>query len=282
MEERLINNIIDTAIEEDLAWGDLTSETLIPPEIKCELLVVLKEEGVIAGIHIAEKVFKIIDPDIKWEPLQKDGQYLPKMTPVIKVSGSALSILKAERIALNFMQRLSGIATQTHKFVKAANQVSDKVRITDTRKTTPGLRYLERYAVRVGGGFNHRNNLSESILIKDNHLSILKQQGKSVKETIHALRQAISHTIQIEIEVDNLQLLKDVLETNVDTIMLDNMNCEDMVKAVKMINGDAIVEASGGVCLDMIAKIAATGVDIVSVGALTHSAPSLDIGLEYL
>ena len=279
---RLVDPLIRTALDEDLPWGDVTTESLIDPNQENELAILLKQKGVIAGLSLMERVFKTLDASMSWNPLQQDGDYLEKGTVLAKVRGNAQALLKAERLALNFAQRLSGIATLTHQFVQAARQGSDSVRVVDTRKTTPGLRYLEKYAVTMGGGFNHRYSLSDSILIKDNHLAMIQSAGRSLSKAILTARQKVPHTIKIEVEVDRLDQIPEVLEAGVDAILLDNMSNEELIEAVALIDGKAAAEASGGVTLERIAGIAATGVDIISVGALTHSAPSLDISLDYL
>ena len=281
MDWRLIKDVVVRALYEDSTWGDITSEALIDPKNKSEMVFVLKEDGVLAGMKVAEMVFKEVDPEIEWQPLHFDGERIKGMTSIINVRGNSLSILRAERIALNFLQRLCGIATNTRKFVDEVEKVSKNVRIVDTRKTTPGLRYLERYAVRVGGGFNHRNNLSDSVLIKDNHLSIIKEEGKSIIDAIKFAKSKLSHTVKIEVEVDSLDQLKEVIKTDVDSILLDNMSCDKLKQAVSIINGKALAEASGGVSLKTVAEIAATGVDIISVGELTYASKSLDISLDY-
>ncbi len=281
MNLRIIDRIIKNALDEDVSWGDVTTETLIDASFESELSIVLKEEGVIAGLSIAERTFRLLEPDLIWTPFVKDGDYLPKGTQLVTLSGKAQNLLIAERVALNFLQRLSGIATITHKFVKAAKETSQTVRILDTRKTTPGLRYFEKYAVRMGGGHNHRYNLSDAVLVKDNHLAILKKDGKSIKDTIKKLKDNIPHTVKIEIEVDTIVQLKEVLKEGVDTLLLDNMSCNELKEAVYIVDGKAKTEASGNVSLETVAEIAATGVDYISAGALTHSAPSLDISLDY-
>ncbi|MBF0286435.1 MAG: carboxylating nicotinate-nucleotide diphosphorylase [SAR324 cluster bacterium] len=273
--------IIQMAIEEDLSWGDITSESLIDPNWTIELILYLKQDGVIAGLPVAELVFRELEPELEWTAHQEDGQFLTAGTPLASISGRAQFILKAERVALNFLQRLSGIATLTSRFVTEARKGSSTVRIVDTRKTTPGLRILEKYAVRMGGGHNHRHNLSDGVLIKDNHLAIIAKAGKSVKETLISAKQKIPHVMKMEMEVDSISQIPDALEAGIDVILLDNMNCEEMIQAVKEVQGRALLEASGGVTLKTIENIAATGVDIISVGALTHSAPALDISLDY-
>lgn len=282
LDYRLIDPLIKTALDEDLPWGDITTESLIDPEMTSELAIVLKQDGVIAGLPLVKRIFETLDPDLEWKSEKEDGEYLTKGTILAKVKGNSQALLKAERLALNFLQRLSGVATITHKYLQKARTGSETVRVVDTRKTTPGLRYLEKYAVRMGGGWNHRYCLSDSILIKDNHLAMLKASGKSFTEAILEARAKVPHTTQIEIEVDRLDQIPGALEAGVDSILLDNMTYAELREAVKMIDGKALTEASGGVNYDTIAEIAACGIDIISVGALTHSAGSLDISLDYL
>ncbi len=276
-----ISPIIKMAIEEDLSWGDITSESLIDPTWTIELVLYLKQDGVIAGLPVAERVFRELEPQLQWTAHQEDGEFLKAGTTLASISGKAQFLLKAERVALNFLQRLSGIATLTEQFVAEARKGSATVRIVDTRKTTPGLRILEKYAVRMGGGHNHRHNLSDGVLIKDNHLAIIAKAGKSVKEALISAKQKIPHVMRMEMEVDSISQISAALEAGIDVILLDNMSCEEMKQAVQDVKGRALLEASGGITLETIANIAATGVDIISIGALTHSAPALDISLDY-
>ena len=282
MEPYLVDQIIQTALHEDFPYGDITSRTLIDPTWESEMAIVGREEGIVAGLPLAERIFHTLDSSIQWIPNKEDGEHIKAGETVAIVKGKSQKILKAERVALNFLQRLSGIATRTDQYVQTVREVSDTVRIFDTRKTTPGLRYLERYAVRVGGGFNHRFCLSDYILIKDNHLAILRQEGKSISDALKNIRSTVSHTVRVELEVDNLEQIKEGLDAKVDAFLLDNMSCDEMKQAVKMIDGRAYTEASGGIKLDSVREVAATNVDLISVGALTHSAISLDFGLDYL
>ncbi len=281
MNHTIIDTIIKTGLQEDLTWGDITTEELIDNQAKSELVLIQKQEGVVAGLEVAHRVFQLVDPTIKWQSIVKDGDFLQEKSKIAKVTGKSRSLLMAERLALNLMQRMSGIATLTRLFVLKANQSSKNVKILDTRKTTPGLRYLEKYAVRMGGGFNHRYNLSDSVLIKDNHLAIMLANGKDPHASIAEMKKRIPHTVKIELEVDTLEQLKSFLDLDIDTYLLDNMSCQQLSDAVSMINGKAFSEASGGISLCNIAEVAATGVDFISVGALTHSAPSLDISLDF-
>ncbi len=280
MNQTIIDTIIKTGLQEDLTWGDVTTEELIDDQAHSELVLLQKQKGVVAGLEVAHRVFQLVDPAIKWQSFVQDGDFLQERSRLAKIEGKSRSLLIAERVALNFMQRMSGIATLTRLFVLKANQSSKHVKVLDTRKTTPGLRYLEKYAVRMGGGFNHRYNLSDSVLIKDNHLAIMTANGKDPHVSITEMKKRIPHTVKIELEVDTLEQLKSFLDLDIDTYLLDNMSCQQLSEAVSIINGQAFSEASGGISLDNIAEVAATGVDFISVGALTHSAPSLDISLD--
>ena len=237
-----------------------------------------KEQGVLAGINVVRKVFHKVDPELKIDALLEDGAKVNSGSIIAKVEGKVASILKAERTALNFLQRLSGIASEASRYVKVVEGLP--VHIMDTRKTTPGLRLLEKYAVGVGGGENHRMNLGDGILIKNNHLAALRSRGLSLKEIIAKARQNASQGLKLEVEVKTVQEAEEAAEAGVDIIMLDNMNLEDMRQAVKSIHGRALIEASGGITLDNVRAVAETGVDFISIGALTHSSKALDISLE--
>jgi nicotinate-nucleotide pyrophosphorylase (carboxylating) len=273
-----IEKIIDHALAEDLGKGDVTTEVLITGDQQGTGFIMAKEEGILAGIEAAKQIFHRLDPELRVEILLEDGATIKPGSKVAKLSGNIVSILKAERVALNFLQRLSGIASETNRYVARVGGLP--VRIMDTRKTTPGLRSLEKYAVRVGGGENHRMNLSDGILIKDNHLTALRSQGLSIKEIIAKAEQNAPQRLPIEVEVRTVSEALEVVEAGADIIMLDNMNLEDMREAVKSINGRALIEASGGITLDNVRAVAETGVDFISIGALTHSAKALDINLE--
>jgi len=287
-----IEEIIDRALAEDLGKGDVTTEALISGDQRGAGFIVAKKEGILAGIGVAKQVFHQVDPELKVEILLEDGARVKPGSRVAKVSGNIASILKAERVALNFLQHLSGIASETNRYVEAVKGLP--VRIMDTRKTTPGLRSLEKYAVRVGGGENHRMNLSDGILIKDNHLAALRSQGLNIKEIIAKARQNAPLSLrgekrrsnlqarqtQVEVEVGTVSEALEAVEAGANIVMLDNMNLEDMRKAVKSIHGRALIEASGGITLDNVRAVAETGVDFISIGALTHSARALDISLE--
>ena len=281
MEFRLIQDLIEKALTEDLAWGDITADRLIQENQYCDLYLVLRVNGVVSGMEVAERVFKTLDPSAIWEPMVKDGDVLEADTVIARVSGKAIKLVQAERTALNFMQRLSGISTMTHQYVSEVRKVNSKCRITGTRKTTPGHRYLEKYAIRMGGGHNHRFSLADMAMIKDNHLALLAQQGKTLGYAVQKLRDEGPHSLKIEVEVDRLDQVQEVIDSRADVILLDNMSLEDMTAAVKLIDRRLLVEASGGVTIERVAPIAATGVDIISVGGLTHSVKSIDIGLDY-
>ena len=295
-----IEEIIDRALAEDIGKGDVTTEALIPGDQQGTGFIVAKKEGILAGTGVAKQVFHRVDPELKVEILLEDGARVEPGSKVAKVSGSIASILKAERVVLNFLQRLSGIASETNRYVERVEGLP--VRIMDTRKTTPGLRSLEKYAVRVGGGENHRMSLGDGILIKDNHLAALRSQGLNIKEIIAKARQNAPLSLreflppslrgtkrrsnlqarqpQVEVEVRTVPEALEAVEAGADIVMLDNMNLEDMRKAVKSIHGRALIEASGGITLDNVRAVAETGVDFISIGALTHSARALDISLE--
>jgi nicotinate-nucleotide pyrophosphorylase (carboxylating) len=280
-----IDTLVRMALHEDAPWGDLTSQTLIPAEATVTAHLVAREPGVLCGEDLVTAAFTLTDPAITTSFHTNDGQTFAARTVLATIHGPARSILQAERIALNFAQRLSGIATLTAAYV--AETTGTKARITDTRKTTPGLRLFERYAVRCGGGHNHRFSLSDAVMAKDNHLAILAESAgstasssRTLTESLLAARAALPHTTHLEVEVDRLDQLDTVLAAHVDTILLDNFSLADLRTAVQQIAGRSLVEASGGITLDCIRDIASTGVDLISVGALTHSVRSLDLGLD--
>lgn len=275
-ENILIDKIIEQALLEDIGTGDITTEYIISSNLTAKGIIKASEEGVVVGLDIACLVFNKLDPEIVFQKKIKDGTKVALGKVLAEISGSARTILKGERVALNFLQRMSGIATITSKFCQ---QVKDfPVRIVDTRKTTPGLRILEKYAVLMGGGYNHRFGLYDAVLIKDNHIAV----AGGIKSAVNSVRKQISHTIKIEVEVENLSQLQKALEMKVDIIMLDNMDLDTMKEAAKMAKGKAIIEASGGITLEKVRTIAQTGVDLISIGALTHSVKSLDISMEIL
>lgn len=275
-----LERLVQIALEEDAPWGDLTSDTLLAADTKLSANLVAREGGILGGIDLFTTAMRLVDPTTRIAVNVEDGQLFTSGTVLASVSGSARAVLKAERVGLNFVQHLSGIATLTAQYVAAAAGTS--ARIVDTRKTTPGLRVLERYAVRCGGGRNHRFSLSDAVLVKDNHLAaVLAAGAANVTDALKELRQRVPHTTHIEVEVDRLDQIDSVLAAGVDTIMLDNFSLGDLRRGVEQIAGRALVEASGGVRLERVAQIAATGVDIISVGALTHSVRSLDLGLDF-
>ena len=271
-----VEQAIDRALAEDLSFGDVTTEALIPPEQQGRASIIARGEGVLAGVEVAKAVFLKVDPSMRFEASVQDGAKVRKKDVVAVIEGKVASILKGERVALNFLTRLSGIASETARYVEATKGL--KVRITDTRKTTPGIRLLEKYAVRVGGGKSHRQHLGDGILIKDNHLAALRSLGVELKEAIERARQR--STLKIEVEVESVEQAQVALEAGADVIMLDNMAIEDMRQVIELAQGRALIEASGGITLDNVRQVAEVGVDLISVGALTHSARSLDLSLE--
>ncbi|WP_209911849.1 carboxylating nicotinate-nucleotide diphosphorylase [Paeniglutamicibacter psychrophenolicus] len=274
---RAIEKIVLAALEEDNPRGDLTGNVLIPAGTTATAAVIAREPGICAGLETFIAAMKLTDPALELTPALADGEPFATGDTLVTVSGPARGLLAGERVGLNLLQRMSGIATATAAFVKEAEGTG--ARIVDTRKTTPGLRVLERYAVRCGGGHNHRDNLSEAVMAKDNHLALLG----SGSELTAALRQArgnLGHTVHFEVEIDSLDQLDAVLAAGVDTIMLDNFSLADLATGVRRIAGAALVEASGNVRLETVAAIAATGVDVISSGALTHSVRALDLGLD--
>lgn len=263
-------------IDEDIGFGDISAQATISPTEDATGIIYAKDSGVIAGMAVAKLVFEAIDPRLILSPEVQDGQQIETGTVLLEVQGNAQSILTGERLALNLLQRLSGIATMTYQYVNRAKKGNPLVRVVDTRKTTPGLRMLEKYAVKMGGGHNHRFGLYDAVMIKDNHI---KAAG-GILEAVQAARNYIPHTMKIEVEVESIAEVKRALEAKADIIMLDNMEIMAMEEAVSLIGGQAIVEASGGINLDTITDIAATGIDVISVGALTHSVKALDISLD--
>lgn len=273
-----LRRVIDTALEEDAPWGDVTSETLIPADATATATLAAREPGVLSGGAVFVAVMHTVDPTIDVVVHVPDGASFAAGTLLATVTGNARSVLRAERVALNLVQRMSGIATATAAYVAAV--AGTDARIVDTRKTTPGLRAVERYAVRCGGGHNHRTSLSDAVLAKDNHLAVLLAGGTAIGDAVGAARKRLGHTVHLEVEVDRLDQIEPVVAAGVDTIMLDNFTPDMLVEGIALVAGRALVEASGGVSLDTVAAIAATGVDVISVGALTHSARALDLGLD--
>lgn len=273
-----VNTIIDIALNEDAGQGDITSEILVPPDLTAKGTLLSKSDGVLAGIDIAGRVFERMDKELKYEVLIKDGSKIKQGDRLAEVSGKAVSILKAERVALNFLQRLSGTATLTAKFVALVEGFP--TRIIDTRKTTPGLRLLEKYAVRMGGGRNHRMGLGDLIIIKDNHIAGLQKQGLSLKEVVARARREAPYGMKVQVEVTNAEQAREAVEGGAHMIMFDNMSAEDMAKIIKTLPKHIETESSGGMNLDNARAAAEAGVNFISVGALTHSVKALDISLE--
>jgi nicotinate-nucleotide pyrophosphorylase (carboxylating) len=273
-----IDRIVDSALSEDSGKGDITSELLIPVDLQGKAYMLVKEDGIIAGVDVVERVFYRVDPSIKLNVQIKDGTPVKIGDIPLFLSGNVRSILKAERVALNFIQRMSGIATLTSLFVAQVKDLG--VDIADTRKTTPALRLMEKYCVKMGGGRNHRLDLSDAILIKDNHIAALRALGLNYKDIINKAKQNIPAGIKVESEARTIQEALDAVESGVDIVMLDNMSVTEMTRAVEMVAGRAEVEASGGITLKTVREVAKTGVDFISVGALTHSSKALDLSLE--
>ncbi|GAA1849840.1 carboxylating nicotinate-nucleotide diphosphorylase [Microbacterium koreense] len=273
-----IDRVVAAALDEDAPWGDITSETLLPVAASARADLVAREEGVFSGADVFAAAFRLTDPRIEVRLEIADGERFTPGDVLATVTGPARSVLTAERIGLNFTQRMSGIATLTARYV--AEVAHTAARIVDTRKTTPGLRAFERRAVRDGGGHNHRASLSDAVLAKDNHLAVLTRGGTSVTDALRAAIATLPHTTHVEVEVDRLDQIEPVLRAGIGTIMLDNFSLADLRTGVAQVAGRAVVEASGGVSLATVRAIAETGVDVISVGALTHSAPALDLGLD--
>jgi len=271
---RELQRKIEEWLHEDIGFGDITTMSTIPESEQGVGILYAKEEGIIAGLPVAAQVFATVDAALVFKPVVEEGARVEKGQAVAEVSGAVRSILSGERLALNLLQRMSGIATRTSEYAQAV--AGTRARVVDTRKTTPGLRMLEKYAVRVGGGHNHRYALYDAVMIKDNHI---KGAG-GITQAVTAARKAIPHTMKIEVEAETIAQVEEALQAGADIIMLDNMSNELMRQAVDLIGGRAIVEASGGVTLQTIGAIAQTGVDVISVGALTHSVKALDISLD--
>lgn len=271
----LMRRTVLMALEEDLGTGgDLTTEAIVDPKKEGEAVLIAREELVLAGLPVFKMVFMEISNQIEFEDYFKEGDLVPHDKKICLLKGPLSPILKAERVALNLLQRMSGIATLTRQYVNRVEPY--KARIIDTRKTAPGLRWMDKYAVRLGGGFNHRFGLFDGILIKDNHIAA----AGSIKNAIESAKSKAPHTLKIEVEVEDLAGVEEAIKAGADIIMLDNMDPGQMKKAVSFIDGRAIVEASGGISLDTVSDVAESGVDLISVGALTHSAKASDLSLE--
>lgn len=275
MNKMILKKIIREALCEDIPYGDMTSMYIFNDNDKSNAVLIAKQDGILAGVHIAKMVFKAIDRKIIFTVLKNDGDAIKKDDIIAKISGSTKGMLGAERTALNFMQRMSGIATLSRRYQEKVSKYD--IRIVDTRKTTPGLRVLEKYSVKIGGAKNHRFSLSDAVMLKDNHI---KAAG-SIIDSVKKIRLNIPHTMKIEVETNSIIQVKECIKAGADIIMLDNMSIEKMKEAVKLINKRAIVEASGNITLDNITEIAKTGIDIISVGELTHSVKSLDISMKF-
>ncbi|TFG77624.1 MAG: carboxylating nicotinate-nucleotide diphosphorylase [Thermodesulfobacteriales bacterium] len=268
-----IDSIIKNALNEDVGSGDITTDTIFPPDAKCEAQIIAKEKGIIAGIPIAKRVFQELDPEVSFSRNSNDGDRVTPGQEILRIKATVRAVLTGERLALNLLQRMSGIATATSLYVDAVK--GSKTKILDTRKTAPGLRVLDKYAVLAGGAQNHRFGLYDLVLIKDNHINF----AGGISNAVQIVRSKYQDEFKIEVETSTLDEVKEALSAGADIIMLDNMNISMMKEAVKMINKKALTEASGGITLDTIANITETGVDYISVGAITHSSPALDISL---
>lgn len=274
-----IASVISHALAEDLGWGDITTDYLVPPSTMARAHALVKQQGVLAGLEIFCQTFLMVDSTIRIERLAADGARVGPGDVVARLDGPAAPILRAERTALNLLQRLSGIASTTARYTEAVRDLP--VRIIDTRKTTPGLRLLEKYAVRVGGGHNHRFGLSDGVLVKENHLLALRAEGLTLADAMARLRRNVPHTVRIEVEIGTIEQAREAVEAGADVILLDNMAPERMREVVQLVGGRALTEASGGIRLSNLRAVAETGVDLLSVGALTHSPQALDISLEF-
>lgn len=269
-------DIVRLALVEDIGTGDVTTQFTVAPETAGAARMITKQAGVIAGLPVVTEVYRQVDSEVQVTPLVSEGDRVEAGTVLCHIEGRAQSLLTGERVALNFVQRLSGIATKTAQMVSLV--AGTKARVVDTRKTTPGLRNLEKYAVRTGGGHNHRFGLYDAILIKDNHI----QACGSITEAVHSAFAQAPHTMTVTVECDTLEQVNEAVQAGADIVLLDNMTLEQLSQAVSIIDGQAAAEASGGVNADTITEIAQTGVDVISVGALTHSATALDISLDFL
>ena len=272
--DKLINQLIDLAIEEDIATGDVTTNSIIPAHSRAIAEMKMKADGIVSGLEIARRVYERFEKDIVWEPLVKDGDAVKKGDIILRIEASYRCLLLGERLSLNILQRMSGIATETAKYVKELN--GTRTQLLDTRKTAPGLRILDKMAVKDGGATNHRMGLYDMAMIKDNHIKV----AGGITQAVQAVRANIPAHIKIEVETTNLDEVREALAAKADIIMLDNMNNAEMAEAVKIINGQAKTEASGNMNIPRLKEVAATGVDFISVGALTHSVTALDISMN--
>nr|WP_054951489.1 carboxylating nicotinate-nucleotide diphosphorylase [Numidum massiliense] len=267
--------MVHTFLNEDIGWGDVTTEAIVPEEAVGEAIVRAKADGLVAGLPIAAAVFRELDPHMTWTEAVCEGDNVQAGQELVQLKGKARAILTGERVALNLLQRLSGIATTTRAAVQAVEDTD--CLILDTRKTTPGLRLLEKYAVKVGGGRNHRFSLADAVMVKDNHIAF----AGGIEEAVHRVRRSVGPTVKIEVEAETLAQVREALAAGVDIIMLDNMDVETMREAVRLIASRALSEASGGLKPESVARVARTGVSAISLGWLTHSARALDISLEF-
>ena len=274
-----LQQIVQVALEEDIGFGDLTS-ALLPENTSARAQILAKETMVVAGLAVAREVFRQIDDTLTLKVHHQDGSLVKAGTKLLTITGRGSSLLQAERVALNFIQRLSGISTLTRKFCGAVEGTA--IKIADTRKTTPGLRTLEKWAVRLGGGFNHRSSLHDGILIKDNHLMILAGKKISLSQACQLAKHQAPHSLRISVEVETLDQVREALQGNADIILLDNMSPSKIRQAVKIIKNKALIEVSGGINLDNIRDIVHTGINIISIGALTHSAPAMDLSMDII
>jgi len=270
--------IIQRALEEDIGWGDVTTDNAVPPDQRSRAVLLAKQAGVLCGGRVFAETLALVDRAVTVDLLMPDGATLHPGDVVARIEGPTRALLTAERTALNFVQRLSGIATTTAAFVARLHGLA--TRLIDTRKTTPGLRVLEKYAVRVGGGYNHRFNLADAVLLKDNHLAALRSRGLDLASAVRAMKQRVPHTMRVEVEVTSVEEIDAALAGGADVVLLDNMTIEAMRDAVRRIAGRALTECSGTVTLDTVRERAETGVDLISSGALTHSSKALDLSLE--
>lgn len=275
-DKNLIDRLLDIALEEDIANGDITSTLIIPQKTKVSAQMKMKADGVISGLAVAKLVFERMDPEVEWKPKVKDGDLVRCGDVILELNGNYQSLLEGERLALNVLQRMSGIATETSKYVSALDGTNTQ--ILDTRKTVPGWRILDKMAVKHGGGKNHRMGLYDMVMIKDNHI---KAAG-SITEAIKAIISNLPTSVKIEVETSSLEEVQEALNFPIDVIMLDNMDTETMSKAVRMVNGRCKTEASGNMNLERVREVAETGVDFISVGALTHSVKALDISMNFI
>ena len=275
MTNKELNGVIRAALKEDMPEGDITSEAVVPPDSLSKAVILAKESGVLAGLDVARRVFEKIDSRINFRKIVEDGREFKAGDVLARLEGPSVSLLKGERTALNFLQRMSGIASLTRKYVRAVK--GEKTRILDTRKTTPGLRALEKYAVKMGGGLNHRFSLSDMVLLKDNHLAIVG----GIREALYRARKKTGPRVKIEVEVKDFEEAREAVDSGASMIMLDNMTLPAMKRVVRWLKGRVPVEVSGKITLGRVADISALGVDFISVGRLTHSFKSVDISLEF-